>query len=232
MTWALALGVLALGLALGPWLDRLAQWSLRDSATGSLRDPATGLLRDPATTDAAPWQRRSLVTGIIAGTFGAIAIVLLPSLALAPAWVALGLVAAPIIRTDLARHRIPDPLNVIAGVGGALLLLVPGDLGAYGRAWLAAAAVTVALLSLALIGPSGLGMGDVKLGPALGLYLGFLGWEPVLIGLAAGFVLGAVAGIALLARDVLARRPARGALRRALPFGPFLIVGTLVGLAV
>lgn len=224
MTWALALGVLALGLALGPWLDRLAQWSLRDSATGSLRDPAT--------TDAPPWQRRSLVTGIIAGTFGAIAIVLLPSLALAPAWVALGLVAAPIIRTDLARHRIPDTLNVIAGVGGALLLLVPGDVGAYGRAWLAAAAVTVALLSLALIGPSGLGMGDVKLGPALGLYLGYLGWEPVLIGLAAGFVLGAVAGIALLARDVLARRPVRGALRRALPFGPFLIVGTLVGLAV
>lgn len=224
MTWALALGVLALGLALGPWLDRLAQWSLRD--------PTTGSLRDPATADAPPWERRGLVTGIIAGVFGAIAILLLPSLTLAPAWVALALVAAPIIRTDLARHRIPDPLNAIAGVGGALLLLLPGDIGAYGRAWLAAAAVTVALLGLALIGPSGLGMGDVKLGPALGLYLGFLGWEPVLIGLAAGFVLGAVAGIGVLARDVLARRPVRGALRRALPFGPFLLVGTLVGLAI
>lgn len=224
MTWALALGVLALGLALGPWLDRLAQWSLRDAAAGSLRDAAT--------TAASPWERRSLLTGIIAGTFGAIAILLLPSLTLAPAWVALALVAAPIIRTDLARHRIPDPLNVVAGVSGALLLLLPGDVGAYGRAWLAAAAVTAALLGLALIGPSGLGMGDVKLGPALGLYLGFLGWEPVLIGLAAGFVLGAVAGIAVLARDVLARRPVRGALRRALPFGPFLLVGTLVGLAI
>lgn len=224
MTWALALGVLALGLALGPWLDRLAQWSLRDAAAGSLRDAAT--------TAASPWERRSLLTGIIAGTFGAIAILLLPSLTLAPAWVALALVAAPIIRTDLARHRIPDPLNIVAGVSGALLLLLPGDVGAYGRAWLAAAAVTAALLGLALIGPSGLGMGDVKLGPALGLYLGFLGWEPVLIGLAAGFVLGAVAGIAVLARDVLARRPVRGALRRALPFGPFLLVGTLVGLAI
>lgn len=222
MTWALALAILALGLALGPWLDRLAEWSLR----------APRSLRDPATVDAAPWTRRSLVTGIIAGTFGAVAILLVPSLALAPAWVALALVAAPIIRADLARHRIPDVLNAIASVGGALLLLVPGDLGAYGRAWLAAAAVTIALLGLALIGPSGLGMGDVKLGPALGLYLGFLGWEPVLIGLAAGFVLGAVAAIAVLARDVLARRPVRGALRRALPFGPFLLAGTLVGLAI
>lgn len=228
MTWALALAILALGLALGPWLDRLAEWSLR--ASRSLRAPRS--LRDPATVDAAPWTRRSLVTGIIAGTFGAVAILLVPSLALAPAWVALALVAAPIIRTDLARHRIPDVLNAIASVGGALLLLVPGDLGAYGRAWLAAAAVTIALLGLALIGPSGLGMGDVKLGPALGLYLGFLGWEPVLIGLAAGFVLGAVAGISVLARDVLARRPVRGALRRALPFGPFLLAGTLVGLAI
>lgn len=222
MTWALALGVLALGLALGPWLDRLAEWSLRAPWTP----------RDPATVDAPPWTRRSIVTGAIAGTFGAMAILLVPSLSLAPAWVALALVAAPIIRTDLARHRIPDVLNAIAGVGGALLLLVPGDLGAYGRAWLAAATVTIALLGLALIGPSGLGMGDVKLGPALGLYLGFLGWEPVLIGLAAGFVMGAVAGIAVLARDVLARRPVRGALRRALPFGPFLLAGTLVGLAI
>ena len=53
-----------------------------------------------------------------------------------------------------------------------------------------------------------------------------------LLGLAAGFVLGAIAGIAVLARDVLARRPVRGALRRALPFGPFLLAGTLVGLAI
>ena len=154
-----------------------------------------------------------------------------PSASLLPAWWALALVAGPIARTDLARHRIPDPLNAVAFGSGVLLLLIPGSLGDYGRAWLAALAVTAALLALALIGPSGLGMGDVKLAPALGLFLGFLGWEAVLVGVAAGFVLAAVAGVALLARDAIARRAVTGALRRALPFGPFLLLGTLVGLA-
>jgi leader peptidase (prepilin peptidase)/N-methyltransferase len=210
---AVALGVLLLGTALGPLLDRLAQWSLRESPD-------------------AVWTRRPIVTGAIAGVFGAVAVLLVPTMTLDPAWVALALVAAPIIRTDLMRHRIPDLLNVAALLSGALLLLIPGSLADYGRAWLAALAVTAAMLGLALIGPSGLGMGDVKLAPALGLYLGYLGWDATFIGLAAGFVLAAVAAIGLIARDAIARRPVAGALRRALPFGPFLLVGTLVGLAI
>jgi leader peptidase (prepilin peptidase)/N-methyltransferase len=112
-----------------------------------------------------------------------------------------------------------------------VLLLIPWDAGAYGRAWLAALAVTAGLLALALITPSGLGKGDVKLAPALGLYLGYLGWGAVLIGVVAGFVLGALAALGLLARDALARKPLSGALRQSLPFGPFLLLGTLVGLA-
>jgi leader peptidase (prepilin peptidase)/N-methyltransferase len=87
------------------------------------------------------------------------------------------------------------------------------------------------MLVLALIGPSGLGMGDVKLAPALGLYLGYLGWSALVVGVAAGFVLGALAALGLLAREAFARRPLAGALRKALPFGPFLLLGTLVGLA-
>ena len=209
---AVAAGVLLLGTVLGPILDRLARWSLRESPEVA-------------------WARRPILTGLIAGVFGAVAVLLVPTMSLVPAWVALALVAALIIRTDLMRHRIPDLLNAAALVGGALLLLIPGSLADYGRAWLAALAVTTALLGLALIGPSGLGMGDVKLAPALGLYLGYLGWEATVIGLAAGFVLAAVAAIGLIARDAIARRPLSGALRRALPFGPFLLVGTLVGLA-
>ncbi len=212
-TLAVAVGVLVLGTALGPLLDRLAHWSLRESPE-------------------AAWTRRSIITGLTAGVFGAVAVLLVPTMSLVPAWVALALVAAPIIRTDLMRHRIPDLLNVAALLSGALLLLIPGSLADYGRAWLAALAVTAAMLGLALIGPSGLGMGDVKLAPALGLYLGYLGWEATVIGLAAGFVLAAVAAIGLVARYAIARRPVAGALRRALPFGPFLLMGTLVGLAI
>jgi leader peptidase (prepilin peptidase)/N-methyltransferase len=197
---------------MGPLLDRLGRWSLREPSPSE-------------------WHPRPLITGGVAGLGGALAVLLLPSLALAPAWIALAWIAAPIVRTDLARHRIPDVLNLAAITAGGLLLLIPWDAGAYGRAWLAALAVTAGLLALALITPSGLGMGDVKLAPALGLYLGYLGWGAVLIGVVAGFVLGALAALGLLARDALARKPVSGALRRSLPFGPFLLLGTLVGLA-
>jgi leader peptidase (prepilin peptidase)/N-methyltransferase len=171
-TGLLALLALAAGLAMGPLLDRLGRWSLREASPNE-------------------WRSRPLLTGGMAGLGGALAVLLLPSLALAPAWIALAWIAAPIVRTDLARHRIPDVLNLAAITAGGLLLLIPWDAGAYGRAWLAALAVTAGLLALALITPSGLGMGDVKLAPALGLYLGYLGWGAVLIGVVAGFVLGA-----------------------------------------
>lgn len=210
--WTVALIALGAGVALGPWLDRLARWSLREEDPGA-------------------WRRRPWVTGLLAGVGGAAAVLLVPTLALAPAWVALAWIAAPIARTDLARHRIPDVLNAAAFTAGAALLLVPGDLAAYGRAWLGALAVTAAMLALALIGPSGLGMGDVKLAPTLGLYLGYLGWSAVLVGLMAGFVLGALAALGLLLRAALTRRPLGDTLRRALPFGPLLLLGTLVGLA-
>ena len=208
----LALVALGVGLAVGPILDRLARRSLQEDPT-------------------AEWRSRPLATGALAGLGGAAAVLLVPTLALAPAWIVLAWIAAPIVRTDVARHRIPDVLNVAAGAAGAVLLLVPWDGAAYGRAWLGALAVTAAMLVLALIGPSGLGMGDVKLAPALGLYLGYLGWSALVVGVAAGFVLGALAALGLLAREAFARRPLAGALRKALPFGPFLLLGTLVGLA-
>jgi len=210
--WVLALLALGVGVALGPWLDRLARWSL-------------------GADDVDTWQRRPVVTGALAGIGGAIAVILVPTLVLAPAWVALAWIASPIVRTDLARHRIPDVLNGAACAAGAVLLLVPWDLAAYGRGWLGALTATAVLLVLALIGPSGLGMGDVKLAPALGLYLGYLGWEALLVGIIAGFVLGALAALGLLARAAMGRTPMAEALRRALPFGPFLLLGTLVGLA-
>lgn len=213
---AFAGAVLLVGILAGPLLDRIAVASLGEPRIDG--EDSRGV-------------RSWIVTGLIAGVSGAIAVLLVPEPRLAPAWIALAFVGALITRTDLARHRIPDVLNAVALASGAILLLLPGDLGAYGRGWLAAAAVTVVFLALALIGASGLGMGDVKLAPALGIYLGFLGWPAVLVGVFAGFLAGALAGLAVVARDAVARRPLGGALRRALPFGPFLLVGTLVGLA-
>jgi leader peptidase (prepilin peptidase)/N-methyltransferase len=57
----------------------------------------------------------------------------------------------------------------------------------------------------------------------LGLVLGWLGWGPALVGLGAGFVIGAVVGIALMAAG------SAGA-KSKVPHGPFLLTGAAVGM--
>ena len=63
-------------------------------------------------------------------------------------------------------------------------------------------------------------MGDVKLVAMLGLYLGRAVAPALLIGLAAG----ALVGVAMIARHGAAAR------KRAIPFGPFLALGGVIGL--
>jgi leader peptidase (prepilin peptidase)/N-methyltransferase len=68
-----------------------------------------------------------------------------------------------------------------------------------------------------------MGFGDVKLAGVLGLYLGFVGWSAVAVGMASGVLLGGVLGIALLASG----RASRGS---RIPFGPFMLAGALLGI--
>ncbi|MDP4689442.1 MAG: A24 family peptidase [Candidatus Nanopelagicales bacterium] len=215
--WPLACVVLLMGIALGPTLDAMARRSL-------------------ASADDV-WQRRGLATGVLAGLTGALVIVLAPQANLIPAWCGLALVGTVIVRTDLATHRIPDSLTGASLLMGAGLLLVPWDMAAYGRGWLGALALTSVFLILGLIGPTGLGMGDVKLAPALGLYLAYLGWDELVVGVFSGFVAAAIVGIVVVIRQGRARGSAAqtsmgAALHRALPFGPFLLLGAVIGLAV
>jgi leader peptidase (prepilin peptidase)/N-methyltransferase len=66
----------------------------------------------------------------------------------------------------------------------------------------------------------GMGDGDVRLSPLLGAYLGWLNPGFVAVGLFLGFLAGAVVGLALMAAG-------RGGRKTAVPFGPFLAVGTI-----
>ena len=88
---------------------------------------------------------------------------------------------------------------------------------------LAGLALAGGYLVLALISPSGLGMGDVKLAGLLGIVLGWYGWEQVLAGTIAAFVLGGLAAVVLLVT-------ARADRRTHLAFGPWMIAGAVVGL--
>lgn len=67
----------------------------------------------------------------------------------------------------------------------------------------------------------GMGYGDVRMSGLLGLALGFLGWAELGLGLYAAFVVGVVGWVPL--------RLLRLTADRNFPFGPFMLVGALVG---
>ena len=85
---------------------------------------------------------------------------------------------------------------------------------------LIAGAGAFAFLLLAVIAyPRGMGMGDVKLAGAMGLYLGL----SIIPALLAAFLSGSVVGVFIIAREGAAGR------KKAVPFGVFLALGGIVG---
>jgi leader peptidase (prepilin peptidase)/N-methyltransferase len=85
-----------------------------------------------------------------------------------------------------------------------------------GPAVLAAGTVLLAYTILVLLG--GLGLGDAKLAAVLALILGFAGWPAVLTGVLAAHLINGPIALFLLFKGR----------RRALPFGPALLVGALL----
>jgi leader peptidase (prepilin peptidase)/N-methyltransferase len=103
--------------------------------------------------------------------------------------------------------------------------LVAGLGGDWARGLLGGMALAVVYLVLALLGGgTGLGLGDVKLAPSLGVLLAFHGWSEVVLATVLAFVTAAVFGLVLLAL----RRAGR---RSTLAFGPHMIGSALFVLA-
>ncbi|NJC74198.1 prepilin peptidase [Planosporangium thailandense] len=142
-----------------------------------------------------------------------------------PAYLYLTAVAVALAMIDLDVHRLPDVIVLPSYAVGAVLLVLAtaadGDWWAAARAAAAMAALWTFYFVLAFLYPAGMGFGDVKLAGLLGLYLGWLGWSSVLIGAFAGFLLGGLAGVALLVTR-------RANLKTALPFGPAMLAGALL----
>ena len=142
-----------------------------------------------------------------------------------PGYGYLALAGTALAVIDARERRLPDRLTLpsypvaLALLGLAALLLPGGDRHFLGA--LAGLGIALALfLAQALLYPAGLGWGDVKLAGILGLYLGWLGLAAVAAGLFLGYLLAAVAGLALIAAG-------RASRKTQLPFGPFLLAGTL-----
>jgi leader peptidase (prepilin peptidase)/N-methyltransferase len=125
----------------------------------------------------------------------------------------------PVALIDLDHRIIPNRILLPGAIAGAAIVAAidPGDLA---ESAIAAAAAGGFLLLVALAYPQGMGMGDVKLGAVMGIYLG----RAVAPALLAGFAAGAAVGIAILIRRGASAR------KQAVPFGPFLALGGLVGL--
>jgi leader peptidase (prepilin peptidase)/N-methyltransferase len=141
-----------------------------------------------------------------------------------PAYLYLAAIAIALAAIDLDVLRLPDQI-VLPSYGVALILLLPAMIversWAAGLRGLIAAAVLYAFYRLLAMIPRGMGGGDVKLAPLLGLYLGWLGWSSVAVGAFAGFLLGGLVGVALMAFKLAGRKS-------RVPFGPYMLAGAFL----
>jgi len=140
-----------------------------------------------------------------------------------PTEVALGLVFTftllAITLTDLDRRVIPNKILLVSAVVGVAIAAI-GDPSSLPERAIAAAAAGGILFLVVLAYPKGMGLGDVKLTAVMGLYLGRNVAPAVLVAL----VVGSAVGLALIARHGAAAR------KQAIPFGPFLALGGVIGL--
>ena len=125
----------------------------------------------------------------------------------------------PAALIDLDHRIIPNRLTGPAAILAVVLGLALDPSGEHGRL-LAGALAGGAFLLAALARPGGMGMGDVKLAGVLGLFLGAAVAPAILVALVAGVGVGAV---------VIARVGTSAGRKTAVPFGPFLALGGLVG---
>jgi leader peptidase (prepilin peptidase) / N-methyltransferase len=140
-----------------------------------------------------------------------------------PAEVAIGLVfvtmLAMVTLTDLEQRVIPNKI-LIAGAVLCVAIAAPTDPGSLPERAMAAAAAGGLLFLAVLAYPRGMGMGDVKLAATMGLFLG----RDVAPAMLTALLVGSLYGLAIVARHGAAAR------KRAIPFGPFLAFGGVVGL--
>jgi len=145
-------------------------------------------------------------------------------------WLSVGLVLFAIFMTDLLYMVIPFALNLLLFT---LSLFYRIGLTNFGmmrhqdlfNAILSGFGVSAMFFIIQVItkrvkGVDGFGMGDIFLVPSLGI---LLGWPKIIPGIFLAFLIGSVLGIVLM---LLGKKK----LGQYLPFGPFLILGTVLSL--
>lgn len=135
-------------------------------------------------------------------------------------WVFVTTLAA-VTLTDLEQRIIPNKILLVAAIL-FIAIAAPTDPGGLPERFIAAAAAGGILFLVVFAYPKGLGLGDVKLAATMGLFLG----RAVAPAIFTALLVGSVVGLFMIARHGSAAR------KMAIPFGPFLALGGVVGMLV
>ena len=184
-----------------------------------------------------PYADIARLPGLVVGSAvaGAVAAAVL-GLALGRSWALL--VVLPLVPVSVAlavvdwRTRLLPRLLVLPATAGSVVTIgaswalggFDGGSATVVRTLVGCAGAFLVFFVLWFVHPRGMGFGDVRLSVLLGLVLAYLGWSEWVVGLYGGFLLGAVIGGVLALLKVVDRK--------GYPFGPFMLVGALVGIAV
>jgi leader peptidase (prepilin peptidase)/N-methyltransferase len=170
----------------------------------------------------AGWAR--ITTAALTGTISALLALRFGSSWELPAYLLLAVLGVQLARIDIAQKLLPNRLVLFLLLAGTAFLVAAAaatpEWDALLRALVSAAILFVVYLTLAIISPNGIGMGDVKLAAPLGLYLGYLGWTHLFYGGALGFVVGG------LVTFVLMRLKTKGTLLEV-AYGPSMLAACL-----
>jgi leader peptidase (prepilin peptidase) / N-methyltransferase len=149
--------------------------------------------------------------------------------ALLPAWLYFTAMAVALTVIDLDCYRLPNAIVLPSYPVLAVLLVVGAawqrDYSVVIRAIIGCLALFGGYFAISAIYPEGMGFGDVKLAGLIGGMLACLSYSALLIGAFGAFVLGGIAGIAVILS-------AKGNRKTALPFGPFMLSAAILALFV
>jgi leader peptidase (prepilin peptidase)/N-methyltransferase len=145
------------------------------------------------------------------------------------AFVAMALLGVLLGAVDISVRRLPHVLVLpaigVALLGFATIAMLTGQWDALLRALAGALVLGLIFFTLHLLAGAGLGFGDVTLAVLLGQFLGWLGWREVWLGALLPWLINGPVVLVLL----LLGRVKRTTL---LPFGPALLVGSLLAVLV
>lgn len=231
-----------LGAAVGLVSGLVVPWAIRrlpeppptpEPEEGEEPTPAQKVLLDEGPkelyVDLGALPRLALITGLISGVAAALIgweigmdrllVLLLP---LAPIGTLLAVVD---LRTRLLPRIVVIPATLAAIAYGLIVWPISGDPDALVRGLIGMVAARAVFWVLWFVRSAGMGFGDVRLSALLGFALAYLGWPEYALGLYSGFLIFGLPGLVL----ALVRRD-RSLLKKAYPFGPFLLLGALLGI--